>query len=127
MAKLKFPAQVPKEVCKATLDSVADALYVISGKWKLPIIVVLGHGSMRFNEMQRMIEGISAKVLSKELKDLELNGFVRRIVTPSTPVVVAYELTRYSDTLGDVLEALSKWGKMHKEEVKKSMRKRKAG
>ena len=75
--------------------------------------------------MQRTIEGISAKVLSAELKDLELNGFVRRNVFTGTPVVVEYELTPYCETLNDVLHALSSWGAMHRETVKKSMRRKK--
>jgi DNA-binding HxlR family transcriptional regulator len=111
--------------CKATLNSIADALHVIGGKWKLRIIVSLKEGNRRFNEMQRHIDGISAKVLSSELKDLELNGFIRRNVFTGTPVVVEYELTQYADTLGDVLHALSQWGTMHKEEVRKSIKKKK--
>src|SRR5215210_7961260 len=107
MAKLKMDKEVQSEAqCKATLNSVAAALYVIGGKWKLRIIVALKDGTKRFNEMQRLIDGISAKVLSTELKDLELNGFVRRNVFTGSPVVVEYELTDYADTLGDVLTTL---------------------
>ena len=125
MAKLDFKNDRSSEgQCKATLNAVADALYVIGGKWKLRIIVALKDGTKRFNEMQRLIEGISAKVLSTELKDLELNGFVRRNVFTSTPVVVEYELTEYADTLEEVLHALSEWGSMHKEKVRKSMKKK---
>jgi len=125
MAKLDFKNDRPSEgQCKATLNAVADALYVIGGKWKLRIIVALKDGTKRFNEMQRLIEGISAKVLSTELKDLELNGFIRRNVFTGTPVVVEYELTEYADTLGDVLQALSEWGTMHREKVRKSMKKK---
>src|SRR4028118_404914 len=123
MAKLKMDKEVTSEAeCKATLNSVADALFVIGGKWKLRIVFALTEGNRRFNEMQRLIEGISAKVLSTELKDLELNGFVRRNVFTGTPVVVEYELTEYAETLGGVLQALSEWGAKHKEMVKKSMR-----
>ena len=126
MAKMNFKEDRPSEAqCKATLNFVADALYVIGGKWKLRIIVALKEGTKRFNEMQRLIEGISAKVLSTELKDLELNGFVRRNVFTGTPVVVEYELTEYADTLGDVLQTLSEWGAMHREKVRKSMKKKK--
>src|ERR671921_1532498 len=114
MAKLKMSKGVTSEAqCKATLNSVADALYVIGGKWKLRIIVALMEGNRRFNEMQRLIEGISAKVLSTELKELELNGFVRRNVFTGPPVVVEYQLTEYAETLSDVLKALSEWGAMH--------------
>jgi len=126
MAKMNFKEERPSEAqCKATLNSVADALYVIGGKWKLRIIVALKDGTKRFNEMQRLIDGISAKVLSTELKDLELNGFIRRNVFTGTPVVVEYELTDYADTLGDVLQTLSEWGAMHKEKVRKSMKRKK--
>jgi DNA-binding HxlR family transcriptional regulator len=126
MAKSNFKTERPsEEQCKATLNSVADALYVIGGKWKLRIIIALKEGTKRFNEMQRLIDGISAKVLSTELKDLELNGFVRRNVFTGSPVVVEYELTDYADTLGDVLQTLSEWGAMHKEKIKKSMKKKK--
>lgn len=126
MAKLNFKNDRPSEAqCKATLNSVADALYVIGGKWKLRIIVALKDGNKRFNEMHRLIDGISAKVLSSELKDLELNGFVRRNVFTGSPVVVEYELTEYADTLGDVLQTLSEWGAMHKEKVRKSMKRKK--
>ena len=71
--------------------------------------------------MQRLIDSFSAKVLSTELKDLELNRFVRQNVFSRTPVVVAYELTEYAETLGWVLQALNEWGAKHKEIVKKSM------
>lgn len=126
MVKSNFKTERPsEEQCKATLNSVADALYVIGGKWKLRIIIALKEGTKRFNEMQRLIDGISAKVLSTELKDLELNGFVRRNVFTGSPVVVEYELTDYADTLGDVLQTLSEWGAMHKEKIKKSMKKKK--
>lgn len=109
--------------CKASLASIADALYVIGGKWKLRIIVALKEGNKRFNELQRTINGISARVLSSELKDLEMNGFVKRNVFTGSPVVVEYEATDYCDTLNDLLSALNEWGAMHRENVKKSMRK----
>lgn len=122
----KFCNEVTSETaCKARLNSIADALYAIGGKWKLRIIVALKDGNKRFNELHRLIDGLSAKVLSAELKDLELNGFVHRKVFATKPVVIEYELTDYSETLGDVLHALSEWGAMHRETVKKSLRKKK--
>jgi DNA-binding HxlR family transcriptional regulator len=112
--------------CKAKLASIADALYAIGGKWKLRIIIALGEGHTRFNELQRTIEGISARVLSNELKELELNGFVKRNVFTGTPVVIEYELTDYSDTLENVLQSLSEWGSLHKAKIKKAMKDAKA-
>jgi len=106
------------EACKSKLNAVSDALYVIGGKWKLTIIVAMREGNKRFNEIQRAVTGISAKVLSSELKDLEMNGFVKRTVYTDTPVVVEYELTGYSETLEDVLKSLSSWGEMHREKIR---------
>jgi len=124
MAKLKGNKDVSGTQCKAKLNAVADALYVIGGKWKLRIIVALTDGNRRFNELQRLVEGISAKVLSTELKDLELNGFINRRVFTGTPVIVEYELSDYAETLEGVLESLSGWGATHRENVRKSMKKK---
>ena len=126
MAKLKISNErLSEEQCKARLTSIADALYVIGGKWKLRIILALTDGNKRFNELKRVVEGISSKVLSTELKELELNGFVNRIIFTGTPVVVEYELSEYAETLTSVLNSLSEWGAMHRETVKKSMKKKK--
>ncbi|MCW3169731.1 helix-turn-helix transcriptional regulator [Chryseobacterium sp. 09-1422] len=109
--------------CSQSLSSVEDALYVIGGKWKLKIIIALQeHGNIRFNELQRIVAGISARVLSNELKDLELNGFVKRIVhAEQTPVVVEYISTDYSKTLKTVIMSLSEWGRTHKRNIREDV------
>ncbi|MFD0749363.1 winged helix-turn-helix transcriptional regulator [Mucilaginibacter calamicampi] len=104
--------------CSKLLNAVGDALYVIGGKWKLRVIIALREGHTRFNLIQRAIDGISAKVLTSELKDLELNGFVKRNVHTGTPVIVEYQLTPYADTLNDVLTALFSWGIQHRERIR---------
>jgi len=106
------------EECTQSLTAIGDALYVIGGKWKLRLIVALREGNKRFNEIQRTVEGISARVLSNELKELEMNGFVRRIVHTQTPVVVEYQLTDYAGTLSDVLLSLANWGTMHRDKIR---------
>lgn len=109
--------------CTAHLSAVGDALYAIGGKWKLRIIIALNDGNKRFNELQRTITGISARVLSNELKELEMNGFVRRnVYADATPVVVEYEVTEYSNTLEAVVTALSEWGAMHRMHVRQAAR-----
>ena len=120
----KKDGEVSQAQCKAKLNAVADALYVIGGKWKLRIILALTDGNQRFNELQRLVDGISAKVLSTELKELELNGFVQRNVFTGTPVIVEYQLSYYADSLTEVLDALSEWGAMHREKVRKSMKRK---
>jgi DNA-binding HxlR family transcriptional regulator len=117
----KKAARPTAQQCTASLSAVADALYAIGGKWKLPIIIALSEGNKRFNELRRTVEGISAKVLSNELKELELNGFIKRMVYTGTPVVVEYELAEYSETLHDVMRSLSEWGAMHREKIKKGL------
>ena len=111
------------EECAASLKNVVDALYVLHGKWKLALIFCLVQSPKRFNEIQHQVTGISSKVLAKELKDLELNDFIKRNVYPTTPVSIIYEATEYSRTLKSVIGELSSWGEMHKEKVKQSMRK----
>ena len=119
-------AKISGEECTKSLAAVGDALYAIGGKWKLPIIVALKDGNKRFNELQRTITGISAKVLSNELKELEMNGFVKRNVYTQTPVIVEYELTEYSDSLGEVLHALKEWGLNHRDKIRRETKLAKA-
>jgi DNA-binding HxlR family transcriptional regulator len=104
--------------CSGVVSSIGDALYVIGGKWKLRVIAALREGHCRFNEIQRATNGISARVLSNELKELELNGFISRSVHPGTPVVVEYHITAYADSLHDVLSALADWGVMHRDKLR---------
>lgn len=107
------------KTCISKLSAIEDALYAIGGKWRLRIIIALLEGSKRFNEIQRTVSGISPKVLSHELKELELNGFVNRnVFSAEMPVVVEYEATEYSLTLREVLDALIEWGAAHREKIK---------
>lgn len=115
---MEIQERVISEECNSVLVPIGDALYVIGGKWKLRVIAALREGPSRFNEIQRTVEGISARVLSNELKELELNGFVKRTVYVQTPVVVEYQLTPYSDTLSELLQALATWGTMHRKKLK---------
>lgn len=103
--------------CNHKLNAAGDALYVIGGKWRLRIIIALYEGHKRFNDIQRAIHGISARVLSNELKELEINGFLTRTVYTDFPVSIEYELTPYSDTLLPVIESLVTWGEMHRERI----------
>jgi DNA-binding HxlR family transcriptional regulator len=114
--------------CSASLAAIEDTLYAIGGKWKLKVIIALNEeGSMRFNELQRTITGISARVLSNELKELEMNGFINRKVYTTTPVVIEYGLTAYSNTLQSVLHAMIDWGTLHRNKIKTDAKKRRLG
>lgn len=113
-----FKQKKSAEECNSSLDAVQDALYVLNGKWKLPIIIALSEGKRRFGEIQKAVKGIAPKVLSSELKTLELNGFVVRHVQNEFPVLVEYELTEYSNTLEDVITALRDWGANHRDKIR---------
>lgn len=106
------------EECTKVLLAVSDALYVIGGKWKLMIIIAMARGNNRFTELQRQVTGISARVLSSELKELEANGFILRKVTASYPVTVEYELLPYSQTLEELVAAMTRWGMQHREKIR---------
>ena len=108
--------------CVSKVRNITDALYVLNGKWKLPLIYTLREGPKRFNEIMKAVEGISPKVLAKELRDLEINEFIVRKVFPTIPVTVIYETTAYSDTLKNVLYELDQWGEKHREKIKQSIR-----
>jgi len=95
------------------LKPVTDALYVLNGKWKLPILISMYSGISRFRELQRNIPNITTRVLSKELKDLESNKLIIRIVHDSHPVSIEYKLTTYSFTLTPVVDEIIKWGRQH--------------
>jgi DNA-binding HxlR family transcriptional regulator len=97
--------------------AVNDTLNVISGKWKLPIIGSLLFNKKRFTEIQRNIPKITPRMLSKELKDLEMNGIVKRTVYSTTPVSVDYELTDSAKALGEVLDKMLEWGIQHRRSV----------
>lgn len=95
--------------------AVNDTLNVISGKWKLSIIASLIHGKKRFKELERSIEGITPRMLSKELKELEINGVVKRLVHNTRPVLIEYELTESGYRLTDVIDAMIQWGLAHRQ------------
>ena len=107
-----------KEECNRAIAAIRDTLYVLGGKWKLPIISALVEGPLRFKELQKALEDITPKILSKELKELELNEFVTRTVYATSPVTVEYELTDYSRTLEKVLLELRDWGTQHRKRLK---------
>lgn len=104
--------------CTKHLSSVEDALFVLGGKWKLRVMIAVLSGHNRFNDLQRTIIGISARVLSNELKDLEQNGLIKRTVdVAQKPVVVEYLPTDYSKTLKDVITPLVEWGRNHRKRI----------
>jgi len=99
------------------LQPVTDALYVLNGKWKLPILISLSFGNKRFGEMAKEIPKITDRMLSKELRELETNQMIKRTVYDAVPVVVEYSLTDYGTSLDDVIRELHKWGTQHRKRI----------
>lgn len=114
----KIPSLKETKACSIQFVlAVNDTLNVINGKWKLPIIGSLLYNKKRFTEIQRNIPKITPRMLSKELKELELNGVVRRNVYDTLPVTVEYELTPSAQTLSEVLDKMVEWGLKHRKRM----------
>ena len=103
--------------CTATVAALRGALAVVSGKWKLQLLVALLSGARHFRALERSVPGISTKVLAKELRDLEAHQLIRRTVHPGPPVVVEYEALPYANTLFPAIEALKEWGEQHQQRL----------
>ena len=106
-----------KEACLVKLRASRDALEVIQGKWRIPIIVSLTYGNKRFGEIRKDIEDISPKMLSQELKELEMNKLISRTLYDSMPVTVEYALTPLGLSMNKLLEELLAWGIHFREEM----------
>lgn len=109
------------EACTTSIAAVKDALYVLNGKWKLPLIIALQDGPKRFKDIQRALGEITPRVLSNELKELELNEFIERKVYTGAPILVTYNLTGYSESLDKVLTELRQWGLQHRQRIMKKI------
>lgn len=107
-----------EQTCKKAHLAIQVTLDVVGGKWKLILISILRNGPFRFKELSREA-GITPRILSKELKELEMNGLVTRTVCDTRPITVEYALTDYSESLSEVIMAMHKWGTEHRERIKK--------
>jgi len=105
-----------EESCKKGRLAIKDTIDIVGGKWKLQLLTILMTGTRKFRELSREA-GISPKILSKELQELEINGLVNRTVKDTKPVTVEYSLTSYSESLTDVFNSLEKWGHGHRQRI----------
>lgn len=100
--------------CGKHIAAVHDTMDVLHGKWKVTIISLLGFGKRRYSEILKEVEGISGKMLSRELKDMEMNLLVKRTVVSEQPIAVMYELTDYCKNLLPIIDNLAEWGANHR-------------
>ena len=92
-----------------TCQKISELLARIGDKWTLLVVRTLSSGPLRFNAIRRQVSGISQKMLTLTLRNLERDGFVTRKVTPSTPPQVEYALTALGRDLGAPVAALAQW------------------
>ncbi|ACU04330.1 winged helix-turn-helix transcriptional regulator [Pedobacter heparinus] len=95
----------------------AYSLSIIGGRWKPAILCRLLYGKMRYSDLKKSIANISERMLVAQLRELESEQVVRRIVHPVVPPRVEYELTELGLTMKQMLKAMSEWGNMHRNKV----------
>lgn len=93
--------------------SVEATLEVIGGKWKCVILCHLTHGKKRTSELKRLMPNITQKMLTQQLRELEADGVINRIVYNQVPPKVEYELSEYGRSLEGILDMLCAWGASH--------------
>lgn len=102
--------------------SVELTLDIIGGKWKPLILWYLGvDGTKRFSELKKSLPGITQKMLTQQLRELESDGMISRKIYPQVPPKVEYSLTKEGKSLMPILDTMCKWGKEYYEEVQKSL------
>lgn len=103
---------------KKEMMAVQDSMDVLSGKWKISIISsICYYNKRRFTDILNDINGISNKMLSKELKELEINKLINRTVLDTQPITVQYELTEHGKTLQTIIQNLTEWGIAHRKKI----------
>lgn len=103
--------------CTPVAVPMIEVLGRISGRWSLYVIMALMRGPMRFSQLRRHVEGVSQKMLTQTLRELEEDGIVTRTVTPTIPPRVDYELTAMGRELEGPLDAISAWTQRNGEQV----------
>lgn len=104
--------------CKTQISGIRDAMEILSGKWKFHILgTLLKSDKLRFMDLMREVEGIGAKMLSKELQDMEMNHLISRTVIDTKPVTVEYRLTKYGKTLEPIIDEIANWGVKYRKSI----------
>ncbi|WP_144283593.1 winged helix-turn-helix transcriptional regulator [Chryseobacterium echinoideorum] len=103
---------------KKEMRAVQDSMDVLHGKWKIAILSsICYYSKRRFSDILNDIDGISNRMLSKELKELEFNKLIERKVLNTQPVTVEYTLTEHGNTLKIIIENLHQWGVEHRKKI----------
>jgi DNA-binding HxlR family transcriptional regulator len=108
--------------CSSTILAISDTMEILNGKWKVSIIACLCYRPMRYSELLKEVWGISGKMLSRELKDLEMNELIERNVLNTAPVAVEYRITDYGKTLKQLTGTIAEWGQIHRKRIISGMK-----
>ncbi len=119
---------VPEDSLSAgDCKGLADVLASVGDKWTIMVVGALSRGSLRYNEIQRRVSGISQRMLTMTLKRLEVDGLVTRTLFPSVPPRVDYELTQLGQTLRGALVPLHRWAAENEETIRARQAAHRAG
>lgn len=119
IATIDMLDNIEKSTLIKEFDPMLDTIYVIGGKWKMPIIKAICQGNhSRFREIERTVTGITSRMLSRELKDMEMNKLISRTVYQETPVRIEYGITEYCKSLAPLIQTMTDWGKLHRQKIK---------
>ncbi len=103
---------------KKNMMAIQDSMDVLYGKWKISIISsICFYNKRRFSDILNDVVGISNKMLSKELKELEINKLITRTVLDTQPITVQYQLTEHGKSLQTIINNLTDWGIKHRLEI----------
>jgi DNA-binding HxlR family transcriptional regulator len=103
--------------CTHAIVAIHDVMDILNGKWKISIIASLCYGKLRYSDLLKEVNGISGKMLSRDLKELEMNQLITRTVKSTQPITVEYELTNYGSTLRKLIDEMAKWGLEHRRRI----------
>jgi DNA-binding HxlR family transcriptional regulator len=103
---------------KKEMRAVQDSMDVLNGKWKIAILSsICYYNKRRFSDILNDVDGISNRMLSKELKELEINMLIQRSVLDTQPITVQYQLTEHGLTLRTIINNLTDWGIAHRKKI----------
>lgn len=103
---------------KEEMMAVQDAMDVLQGKWKIKVLSsICFYNKRRFLDILNDVDGISNKMLSKELKELEINQLITRTVLDTHPVSIHYQFTKHGKKIGTIIDNLTEWGRRHRRKI----------
>lgn len=108
--------------CSQKILAISDTMEILNGKWKMSIVACLCYKPMRYSELLKEVKGISGKMLSRELKDLEINELIDRHVLNTAPVSVEYQITDYGKSLKQLTNTIAEWGSIHRQRIISGMK-----